>query len=200
MIDENSNHFPDRIEIELHIDPINLTQSMGFSIPLYRNGVAVWRQGTDSAGEVDVAVIELEQAALPAGMVYRAFTPDHLFNQQNQITLGSSVLVVGFPLGVHDTLHHMPVVRHAIVASGFGLRFQGKGYFLTDGRTHRGTSGAPVVLHVIRNNLPDDDFPWLLLGVHSSRIDVGSRDLVEDEHLGLNATWYADILLTLTNP
>lgn len=25
----------------------------------------------------------------------------------------------------------------------FGLRFQGEGYFLTDARTHRGTSGAP---------------------------------------------------------
>ncbi|MBB5189414.1 S1-C subfamily serine protease [Silvimonas terrae] len=200
VIDEPSSHFPDRIEIELHTDPVNLTRSTGFSIPLYRNGVAIWRQGTDSAGEVDVAVIELEQAALPAGMIYRAFTPAHLFNLQNQITVGSSVLVVGFPLGFHDTLHHMPVVRHAIIASAFGLRFQGKGYFLTDGRTHRGTSGAPVVLRVTGNALPDDDFPWLLLGVHSSRIDVGSRDLVEDEKLGLNVTWYADILLALTEP
>ncbi|MBB5191749.1 S1-C subfamily serine protease [Silvimonas terrae] len=200
MIDEPSNHFPDRIEIELHTDPVNLTQSIGFSIPLYRNGIAVWRQGTDSAGEVDVAVIELERTALPAGMIYRAFTPDHLFNLQNQTIVGSSVLVVGFPLGFHDTLHHMPVVRHAIIASAFGLRFQGKGYFLTDGRTHRGTSGAPVVLRVTGNNLPDDDFPWLLLGVHSSRIDVGSHDLLEDEKLGLNVTWYADILLVLTEP
>ena len=54
--------------------------------------------------------------------------------------------MVGFPLGFHDTLHHMPVVRHAVVASSFGLRFQGHGYFLTDARTHRGTSGAPVVM------------------------------------------------------
>ena len=40
--------------------------------------------------------------------------------------------------------------------------------------------------------------PWLLLGVHSARIDVGTRDLVLDEALGLNCAWYADILLTLT--
>ena len=56
------------------------------------------------------------------------------------------MLVVGFPLGFHDALHHLPVVRHAVNASSFGLRFQGKGYFLTDARTHRGTSGAPVVM------------------------------------------------------
>jgi hypothetical protein len=29
-------------------------------------------------------------------------------------------------------------------------------------------------------------------------MDMGGRDLVEDESLGLNCAWYADILLTLT--
>jgi hypothetical protein len=42
------------------------------------------------------------------------------------------------------------------------------------------------------------DLPWMLLGVHSSRLDVGSRDLNLDEALGLNCAWYADILMTLT--
>jgi hypothetical protein len=37
-----------------------------------------------------------------------------------------------------------------------------------------------------------------LLGVHSSRLDVGTRDLKLDEALGLNCAWYADILMTLT--
>lgn len=41
-----------------------------------------------------------------------------------------------------DTLHHMPVARRAALASSFGLRFQGEGYFLTDARSHRGTSLA----------------------------------------------------------
>ncbi len=54
--------------------------------------------------------------------------------------------MVGFPLGFHDTLHHLPVVRQPVIASSFGLRFQGQGCFLTDARTHRGTSGAPVVM------------------------------------------------------
>jgi hypothetical protein len=42
------------------------------------------------------------------------------------------------------------------------------------------------------------DLPWILLGVHSARLDVGTRDLKLDEALGLNCAWYADILLTLT--
>jgi hypothetical protein len=139
MIDEPSRHFPDRIEIELHIDNENLAASTGFSIPLYRNGKSIWRQGLDSAGEIDVAMIEIQRSVLPENTVYRAFTPAHLHASPAPVEVGTSLLVVGFPLGFHDTLHHMPVVRHAMVASSFGLRFQGKGYFLTDARTHRGT-------------------------------------------------------------
>ena len=198
VTDAPSGHFPDRIEIELHTDPDNLAGSTGFSIPLYRSGKSIWRQGLDSAGEIDVAVIEIERSALPAKTVYRAFTPEHLPGPQDQVEVGSSLLVVGFPLGFHDTLHHMPVVRHAVIASSFGLRFQGEGYFLTDARTHRGTSGAPVVMRVPEGNRVHGDLPWLLLGVHSARLDVGTRDLKLDEALGLNCAWYADILLTLT--
>ncbi len=92
----------------------------------------------------------------------------------------------------------MPVVRQAVIASSFGLRFQGQGYFLTDARTHRGTSGAPVVMRIFEPGSRLGDLPWKLLGVHSAGLDVGTRNLTLDEALGLNCAWYADILLTLT--
>jgi len=198
MIDEPSRHFPDRIEIELHVDPDNVAESTGFSIPLYRGGKSIWRQGLDTAGEIDVAVIEIERAALPPTTVYRAFTPNHLPGPSDQVEVGTSLLVVGFPLGFHDTLHHMPVVRQAVIASSFGLRFKGEGYFLTDARTHRGTSGAPVVMRVSDPGPAHGDLPWMLLGIHSARLEVHTPDLKLDEALGLNCAWYADILLTLT--
>lgn len=198
MIDEPSKHFPDRIEIELHTDPRNMAISTGFSMPLYQGGKSVWRQGSDTGGEIDVAVIEIQRDALPKTAVYRAFTPEHLHGSRDPVELAASMLVVGFPLGFHDALHHLPVVRHAVNASSFGLRFQGKGYFLTDARTHRGTSGACVVMRARGRDPALGDLPWMLLGVHSSRLDVGTRDLALDEALGLNCAWYADILLTLT--
>jgi S1-C subfamily serine protease len=198
VLDEPSTHLPDRVEIELHIDPDNMARSTGFSIPLYRDGKGVWRQGIDAGGQIDVAVVEIERAALPPTTVYRAFTPEHLYGSFDRIAVGTSLLVVGFPLGFHDTLHHMPVVRHAVVASAFGLRFQGQGCFLTDARTHRGTSGAPVVMRAPEQGPIHGEMPWILLGVHSAVFDVGTRDLNLDEALGLNCAWYADILLTLT--
>ncbi|HLD66866.1 MAG TPA: serine protease [Pseudomonas sp.] len=198
LMDAPSNHLPDRIEIELHTDPQNMARSTAFSMPLYHEGEAAWRQGLDTAGEIDVALLEIERSALPPTAVFQAFTPRHLLESFERVEVGSSLLVVGFPLGFHDRLHHMPVVRQAVIASSFGLRFQGEGYFLTDARTHRGTSGAPVVMRNPASEPGQDELPWLLLGVHSARLDVGSRDLELDEALGLNCAWYADILLTLT--
>lgn len=193
--DAPSKHHPNRIEIELHVDAVDLTRSAMLSVWLFKDGKSQWRQGTDSGGEIDVAVVEIDRAAVPAAAEFRCFTPAHLQVELSQVEVGTGLLVVGFPLGFHDTVYHLPVVRHAVIASAFGIRFQGQGFFLTDARTHRGTSGAPVVM---RDAAAGASLPWKLLGVHSSRIDMGTRDLVQDESLGLNAAWYAAILLTLT--
>jgi hypothetical protein len=113
--------------IELHLRLDDVAQSTGFSIPLYRNGRSVWREAADPSGMIDVAAIEIDRGALPATVAYRAFTPQHITDGFKRAEAGTSLWVVGFPLGFHDTLHHMPVVRHAVIASSFGLRFQGAG-------------------------------------------------------------------------
>jgi hypothetical protein len=189
FIDPASGHHPDRIEIELHTDASNLTQIQQLSIPLYRHGVATWRETHDTAGMVDVAVIEIDPSLIPPHCVLQAWTPAHIEAKPSNVPVGSSLVVVGFPLGFHDTLHHLPVIRQGQVASSFGLRFQGQGYFLTDARTHRGTSGAPV--------LRNQHGGWKLLGVHAARLDMSARSQ-SDESLGLNSAWYADVLGRLT--
>ena len=194
LCDEPSGHFPNRVEVLFHTSAIDLSESVGLSLLIYKEGRSIWRQGQDSGGDVDVAMIELERDALPAQSVFHAFTPGHLHRPPARVEVGHSLLVVGFPLGFHDTVHHLPVVRQAVVASAYGIRFQGKGYFLTDARTHRGTSGAPVVMR----DTAEGALPWKLLGVHAARLDMANRDRLEDESLGLNCAWYADILMALS--
>jgi Trypsin-like peptidase domain len=198
VLDEPSDHRPDRLEIELHVDPENVAVTTGFAIPLYRGTKPVWREGIDPAGTVDVVALQLERAALPEKLLLQPFTPNHLIEQLDEIEVGTRVLIVGFPLGFHDTWHHLPVVRQAVIASAFGLRFQGQGYFLTDARMHRGTSGAPVVARMTTQRSGRGDLPWMLLGVHAARMDVTNRDIEQDERLNLNCAWYADIIMTLT--
>jgi hypothetical protein len=101
VLDEPSAHRPDRIEIELHVDDVNLTRSVGFSVLLYHEGKAIWHQGEDSGGAIDVAVIELDRAALPASASLRAFAPANLQAALDDIEVGSSLLIVGSRLSRH---------------------------------------------------------------------------------------------------
>ena len=146
FFDEPSNHKPDRIAIDVHIDTNDLAKCITYSIPLYRSGASVWREAADIAGGVDVAVVEIELGAFPSNAIYAAFSSENICDDLSAVEIGSPMLIVGYPLGFHDTLHRLPVARHAINASTLSFRFQGMGYFLTDARTHRGTSGACVVM------------------------------------------------------
>ena len=196
LSDPAAAHHPDRIEIEMHTDLGDLTQMHRLSMALYDNGYPLWRQGLDSGGEIDVAALLIDRAQMPPPHSWRCFTPAHLQDNLQAIEIGQPLQIIGFPLGFHDTLHRLPVSRFASVASAFGVRFQGQGLFLTDARTHRGSSGSPVVM---LDPSGDPGLPWKLLGIHSSRIDMSTRDRDEDEALGLNNAWYADILLALTD-
>ena len=117
LIDKPSEHHPNRIEIEIHTQADDLAKSVRISLMLYKDGKSQWRQGTDASGEIDVAMIELDRAALPPAALLFAFTPAHLQPLSDPIEVGSSALIVGFPLGFHDTLHHLPVVRQSVIAS-----------------------------------------------------------------------------------
>ena len=196
LFDAPSGHAPDRIEIELHTDAQDLTRLATVSILLYQDGLAVWHQAEDSGGEVDVAALQIDRGALPAACVLQPFGPQHLPVGFDRFEVGDRLAIPGFPLGFFDTVHHLPVVRQASVASAYGTRFQGLGIFLTDARMHRGSSGSPVLARV---DAPGPGRPrWCLLGVHSSRMDMASRDTAQDESLGLNCAWYADVLMALT--
>lgn len=200
VLSEETGHQPQSLQIELHIDASNLTAVTDFQVPLYANECPLWSEQQDTAGLIDMVAIELSRAAMPETLVHAAFTRAHLVQQYDHVEMGTSLLIVGFPLGFHDSLHHLPVARQAVVASAFGFRFQGNGYFLTDARLHRGMSGAPVVTAVSPSFKKVGALPWMLLGVHAARLDVGAADLTQDERLGLNCAWYTDVLPTLTQP
>jgi hypothetical protein len=168
------------------------------SLPLYLGGLSQWREATDSGGPVDVAALEIAPGTLPDDAVVRAFDASHLELRDEDVALGDALTIVGYPLGFHDTVHYLAVARSASVASAYGVRFQRQGCFLTDARTHRGSSGAPVVRRRVHGGSSPSSLSGQLLGVHSTRMDMRTRDRDQDESLGLNCAWYADVLTTLT--
>lgn len=196
--DAEGRHCPDRIEIGVHTDRLDLTQHAVVSLPLYRDGLRQWREASDSGGAVDIAAMHLPTGSLPEDAVLHAFDETHLDARDETVAIGDALTIAGFPLGFHDTVHHLAVARSASIASAYGVRFQRQGCFLTDARTHRGCSGSPVVRRRSNDGLGAATPSWQLLGVHSTRMDMRTRDQTPDESLGLNCAWYADVLTTLT--
>ena len=196
--DAASAHSPDRIEIGVHTDATDLSQQALLSLPLRTEGRPLWREASDSGGAVDVAALEIAPAQLPPGATLLAFDESHLDARGEAVAVGDALAIIGFPLGFHDTVHHLAVARSASIASAYGVRFQRQGCFLTDARTHRGSSGAPVVRRRSGGGRSAAVPGWQLLGVHSTRMDMRTRDQALDESLGLNCAWYADVLLALT--
>lgn len=199
VINEASPHHPDRLELSLHVDAANLEQRSDLSIPLYVDGVPQWFEHPRYGGGVDVVAVPVNDPRVLSTHAVLAFREEDIWNMDTVMPLGQDVLILGFPLGFHDTFHNLPLVRSATIASSFPHPFKGEPYFLTDGRMHRGMSGSPVIVRAPgRREYFGERAPgWKLIGVHTSALDVSDRDPKQDERLALNTTWYAALILDL---
>ena len=187
-------HRAERIAIGVHIAPSELARHTFISLPLYREGVPQWREASD--GAEGIAALEIPADSLPAGAEVQAFDESHLELRGEPITVGDALTIAGFPSGLHDTVHQLAVACSASVASAYGVHFQGRGCFLTETRTRRGSSGSPVV----RRRLHDgaSAASWQLIGVHGNHMDMCAGDPTDHQLLGLHRAWYANVLPALT--
>lgn len=196
LVNETAGQRPDRLQLSLHCDAMDLKQRGDVSIPLYVDGVPQWYQHPQYGGDVDVVALAVNDPHVLSSHIVSTFSSDDILNSDEELPLGQDVLILGYPLGFHDTLHNLPIVRSATIATSFSHPFKGDPYFLTDARLHRGMSGSPVV---IRASQPREDADalvprWRLLGIHTSALDVSDRDHDQDERLALNTTWYASLI------
>jgi hypothetical protein len=112
---------------------------------------------------------------------------------------GEDVFVIGYPLSFHDHLFNLPILRSAMIASAYGVPFQGAPVFLTDGNLHPGMSGGPVVTKPKSTWMQRDGgvsmmtgTPYYVLGVHSATVSAGPG--AAKLPLGLGVAWYARLL------
>jgi len=189
-----TGHRPDRIQVSLHSAEGDLRHNSDITIPLYMNRVPQWRLHPQLDDAADVAAIAINDPHVLSSHFVSTFCQADVLTADHAVPLGQEVLILGFPLGFHDTIHNLPIVRSATIASSFLHPFQGRPYFLTDARLHRGMSGSPVIARITRH-VDDDRSPeWRLLGIHSSAMDVSDRDPAQDERLALNVSWYASLI------
>jgi hypothetical protein len=93
------------------------------------------------------------------------------------------------------------VIRDGIIASPYPVPYQGNQYFLVDAQLHPGTSGGPVITKFKNMWQHKEGYTitegWgmYLLGINASTAKIIPNEMP----LGLNATYFAEILEKMTS-
>lgn len=200
VIDEDTGHYPDELVLRLHTTPNDISQSADLRLPLYQGPFRVWKQHP-AGPEVDVVAVPLAKADVAGRFFVRAFGKANHVPDDVDIAIGEDVQVMGYPLGFHDEVHNLPLIRNATIASVYPVPFRGHPFVLIDARLHRGTSGSPVLTKPTSILQKTDGSTAMLsgtatylVGVHSASLDVVDRDPDRDEPLGLNVVWFASLI------
>lgn len=99
--------------MERHIDTDDLEKSTGFSNSFHWSGKSAWREAKDDAGLIDIATVDINKCALPENAALHACGRDNFLPSDVTVAISSTMLTVGYPLGLRDLLHHLHDARRA---------------------------------------------------------------------------------------
>ncbi|MGQ9585873.1 MAG: S1 family peptidase [Anaerolineae bacterium] len=68
-------------------------------------------------------------------------------DELGQLQVMEDIVMVGYPIGLWDQKHNMPVFRKGVTATHPALDWNGRPVFLIDASCFPGSSGSPVVLY-----------------------------------------------------
>lgn len=197
--DDKKNVFPDTLRLRLHLDSNDITKNEDFDVTLYAGTIHLWKTHPKFP-DADIAVLKIDKTQIQGKFFIRAWAAEDFLPPQYALDPGEDIFVMGYPLGVYDNVNNLPIFRNAMVASAYGVPFQGSPLFLTDANLHPGTSGSPVITKP-KNAWVDDKGntnlvtgkPYYLVGVHSATLGVTPAGQAEIQ-LGLGAAWYANLI------
>lgn len=147
IIDEREDFYADSIEIEIHCSSNITRQVRVVRIPLYDNGhKPIWLEFPFlEKMYVDIVAINLQSYCYDSDHYYYWDKNDYPNKSQIE-TQGNSIRVIGYPQGIHDYIHKLPIARHATIASPYTIAYLNKPYFIIDVNLHPGMSGSPVII------------------------------------------------------
>jgi len=80
---------------------------------------------------------------------YKAFSPDLIpdTDRLNKLTPIEEVIMIGYPIGLRDEKHNLPVIRKGSTASHPAVDYNDNPEFLIDMACFPGSSGSPVLVY-----------------------------------------------------
>ena len=84
---------------------------------------------------------------------YRHIDENLLPSEQllSDLTALEEILMIGYPVGLWDSVNNMPIFRKGITATHPNLNYEGREEFLIDAACYPGSSGLPVFLYNMGN-------------------------------------------------
>ncbi|RFD33861.1 serine protease [Pseudomonas sp. GL93] len=171
------------------------TQKIGIAEYILQEGLnSIVFEHPDS--DIDLAAINI--AALLQNLTDSGYSGHGNMFSENDIaekeilsTLGlaETVVMVGYPTGLSDEKHNLPIIRQGTLASDPKIDFNGRRHFVIDCACFPGSSGSPVVLketqsiHEDQGNLIFKRRPNKLIGIlyagpiHTSKGKIVIRNI-----------------------
>ena len=115
---------------------------------------SLWRPHPDE--EIDVCVLPLLALLgfldLPEGVKgldYQWIDTELAPDDETALDVGlvEEILFVGYPSGISDQTHNLPVARRGITATPATVDYEGRPVFLVDASVYPGSSGSPVFIY-----------------------------------------------------
>jgi hypothetical protein len=146
-IEEREDFYPDCLEIEIHSSAEIPRQVRVVKIPLYdEKHRPIWLEYPRlEEMYVDIIAINLQNYCQDGDQYYYWDKNDYP-SQSQIISQGHLIRVIGYPEGIHDYIHKLPIARHATIASPYTVAFDNWPNFLIDVNLHPGLSGSPVII------------------------------------------------------
>lgn len=67
--------------------------------------------------------------------------------EEQELRALESIIMVGYPIGLWDSLNNRPVMRRGVTATHPAVDFEGRTEFMIDAACFPGSSGSPIVLY-----------------------------------------------------
>lgn len=132
-------------------------------------------------------------------------------NQPLTIDVTSDIIVASYPRGFYDTYNKFPIVKSGIIASFWGLEFNGEPMFQIDAQLFPGSSGGLVIskpanIAFIDGKICQSKYKqFVFFGIYSGeyiwreKIKIDGKDIEMERSYGLGNVWYSYLVPQIIN-
>lgn len=132
-------------------------------------------------------------------------------NQPLTIDVTSDIIVASYPKGFYDKFNKFPIVKSGIVASGWGLNFNGNPMFQIDAQLFPGSSGGLVISKPTNIAFIDGSVKYakykqfVFLGIYSGeyfwreKVRIDGKETEVKRSYGLGNVWYSHLVPQIIN-